>query len=401
MLEVPNVLRNFLQRTLRFSLIVFPLLLIQSRNVQATDTLATPEPPARRVLERLARQMEPDLEGKPERLSQYVDLYRRELANDSRLFAFDVDTKLNNRGVVELTGFVEFSQVRDGLAGFLRVLGFTVEDQLQLLPDESLGESAFGLVKTANTLSYDRPSGRQSVETDCLLGEPLFLLREVEDSYLAHSIEGYLGYIAKADVHRVDEATFVAYQSDPGVRMLADFEAEDVLLPAGARLKFVRSKDAEVVAALPTGEEVAVPQSHCEVRSAPTEKIERIVASAKQLMGTSYLWGGKTSAGVDCSGLIQVGFATVGLNIPRDSNQQVIMGQLTGTRYHTAGMRRGDTLYFLGADGRVRHTALYLGDDRYIHAVSPVVRVNSFNPQHDDYRADLHNRFAFAKRLID
>jgi cell wall-associated NlpC family hydrolase len=98
---------------------------------------------------------------------------------------------------------------------------------------------------------------------------------------------------------------------------------------------------------------------------------------------------------------VQIGYATAGLHLPRDSYQQFYVGRLTATRWHTAGLRRGDTLYFLGHDGKIRHTGLYLGDDRYLHAVSPVVRINSFNPEHPDYDARRHAAFAFAKRLLD
>jgi cell wall-associated NlpC family hydrolase len=98
---------------------------------------------------------------------------------------------------------------------------------------------------------------------------------------------------------------------------------------------------------------------------------------------------------------VQIGYATVGLNLPRDSYQQAYVGRLTATRWHTAGLRRGDTLYFLGNDGKIRHTALYLGDDRYVHACEPVVRINSLNPEHEDYEPSRHRSFAFAKRLLD
>ena len=63
--------------------------------------------------------------------------------------------------------------------------------------------------------------------------------------------------------------------------------------------------------------------------------------------------------------------------------------------------RRGDTLYFLGSDGKIRHTGLYLGDDQFVQAVSPRVRINSFNPKDDNYDDAHFKNFAFAKRLLD
>ena len=126
-----------------------------------------------------------------------------------------------------------------------------------------------------------------------------------------------------------------------------------------------------------------------------------IIGNAQKLLGTKYVWGGRSSAGIDCSGLVQVAFATAGWHLPRDANQQFYLGRLTATRSHTAAMRRGDTLYFLGADGKIRHTAIYLGDDRYLNAEIPMVRIGSLNPAHKDYDERRHASFAFAKRLVD
>ena len=354
------------------------------------------------VVERLARTIEPDLAGRPERLPQYVNFFRSEIGNDFRLFAFDVKAVPNGRGQVELRGHIEFPETREALAKYLGILGFVVEDRLVTLPAVELGDEIFGFVKVSHSLSYDRPRGRRTVETDCLLGEPLYLLREMNGHLLVHSGEGYLAYVRAADVLRVDASAFSRYMEGPSVRMVSDHEvAGGLVVPTGARLKWIGTDGETVNAELPTGEAVAVPAVACEVREEPMAELNSIIENGKQLLGTPYLWGGRTSQGVDCSGLVQISYATAGLHLPRDSYQQFYVGKLTATRWHTAGLRRGDTLYFLGHDGKIRHTGLYLGDDRFLHAVSPVVRINSFNPQHAEYDARRHASFAFAKRLLD
>jgi gamma-D-glutamyl-L-lysine dipeptidyl-peptidase len=366
-------------------------------------SVATESPPIGPLpMERLASRIEPDLAGRPERLEQYVNFFRRELVSDSRLIAFDVVAKAGDDGRAELTGYVEFPETRQSLVRFLEALKFNVDDQLETLPSESLGERRFGIVKTPHSLSYDRPRGRRAAVTDYLVGEPLYLLREDSGHFLVHGGEGYLGYVSADDVLRVDGAQFTKYLEGPRVRVTSDVElAKDRMLPAGARLKLVSAADDEVTAELPTGEEVSVPAKSCEVCREPVEEIDAIVENAKRLIGTRYFWGGKTSQGVDCSGLVQVGFATVGLNLPRDAYQQFYLGRLTATRWHRDGMRRGDTLYFVGSDGRIRHTALYLGDDLFLQAVVPRVTISSFNAGHENYDAGHVRSFAFAKRLVE
>jgi hypothetical protein len=240
------------------------------------------------------------------------------------------------------------------------------------------------------------------VGTDCLYAEPLYLLRPDGDEMLVHSGEGYLGHIPTDQIHRVTEAEFAAYMDGPTVRLGSEFKVnDDLTIPAGARLKLGRVSDHHVVAALPTGENVEIPTALCSVHEVPTDKIESMIRNADKLQGTKYVWGGRGTTGIDCSGLVQVAYATVGWHLPRDANQQYYLGRLTGTRWHTSAMRRGDTMYFLGDDGRIRHTAIYLGDGKYLNAELPHVRVGSINPVDPNYSERRHKSFAFAKRLVD
>ncbi|QDS98757.1 C40 family peptidase [Adhaeretor mobilis] len=380
--------------------IVFLLLFLPTGRVEAKPKVVAP-PAEDDRLTNLAKQIEPDLEGRTERLSQYVEFFRSQLGNDTRLFAFSVTPHVTDAGEVSLSGYVEFSQTRTGLVGFLEALGFKViDEELDSLPAEDLGAKAFGFVKTTHTLSYSRPSEPRSVVTDCLLGEPLYLLREEGDHLLVHSGEGYLGYVASADVYRVNAKAFDLFPTESAVRVIANHTLDSgLVVPAGALLKQLPDESGKVVCALPTGEVVELPSDSCEPTTPPTEDIEQAIEVGKRLLGTPYHWGGKTSSGVDCSGLVQVAFSTCGVHLPRDSNQQFLLGQLTATRWHTSGLRRGDTLYFLGSNGRIRHTALYLGDSRFLQAEMPAVNVRSFNPEHEEYDERRVKAFAFGKRL--
>ena len=369
---------------------------------ESTGVESDGRPPAPESFKRLARKIEPNLTGRSDRLPQYVDFFRREVCNDPRLVAFDVQATAQPRGKVKLTGFVEFPETRTALGEFLGHLGFRVDNQLETLPSANLGEHSLGFLKTSHCLSYDRPRGRRGPVTDCLLAEPLFLLRQDGDQVLVHSGEGYLGYIPADQIHRVNEADFAGYLDGPGVRMIADYKVADgLMIPAGARLKWVSTNGDSVTALLPTGDSVTLPADNCKVHEPPVAQIDAIIENATKLLGTKYVWGGRGSAGVDCSGLVQIAFATAGWHLPRDANQQFNLGRLTATRSHTAAMRRGDTLYFLGADGKIRHTAIYLGDDRYLNAEVPMVRIGSLNPAHKEYDEHRHDSFAFAKRLVD
>jgi cell wall-associated NlpC family hydrolase len=76
------------------------------------------------------------------------------------------------------------------------------------------------------------------------------------------------------------------------------------------------------------------------------------VAVAERFVGTPYLWGGKTRAGLDCSGLVQVALHAAGHDCPRDSDmQQAELGSEVAIKDDLDGLERGDLLFWRGHVG--------------------------------------------------
>lgn len=359
-------------------------------------------PVDRAKIEALARRIEPKLAGKAERLPQYVTFFRKHMVDEPRLYLFDVQAEPDGDRGATLKGFVELNESRTAVAAYLEALGFApVKNEIELAPVAALSDKRFGFVKTPHALCYEEP-GAGLVATDGFLGEPLLVLREQDGNLLVHCGDGYLGWVRAQDVHRVDAAAFNDYLGSPAVNVHVDCTAKSGMsVPAGARLKFVRAEGNQIVAATPTGEELELPAEACENWTPPAKAIESIIANAQKLLGTEYVWGGKTSEGVDCSGLVQVSYARAGFSLPRDASQQFQVGQLTGTRWWTEGMRRGDTMYFVDPQGHVSHTGIYLGNQEYIHACPPRVTTNSFDPKAKNYHQGRRDGFAFARRPLD
>jgi cell wall-associated NlpC family hydrolase len=86
------------------------------------------------------------------------------------------------------------------------------------------------------------------------------------------------------------------------------------------------------------------------------------VSEAERFLGVPYLWGGKTSIGLDCSGLVQVALDAAGVDAPRDSDmQEAALGE--AVPFTGAGrLERGDLLFWRG------HVAIARGDGTLIHA---------------------------------
>jgi cell wall-associated NlpC family hydrolase len=91
------------------------------------------------------------------------------------------------------------------------------------------------------------------------------------------------------------------------------------------------------------------------------------VAVAERLAGAPYLWGGRSSLGVDCSGLIQQALYACGRACPRDSDQQA---KVLGRPIPAAAFGRGDLVFWKG------HVALGLSPERVLHANSAAMAVS-------------------------
>jgi cell wall-associated NlpC family hydrolase len=127
-------------------------------------------------------------------------------------------------------------------------------------------------------------------------------------------------------------------------------------LPFGATLHVVRTHDR--MAITPSGG--YVPLSHL----APMGAKERdFVAVAERFVGTPYLWGGKTTLGLDCSGLLQIALTGCGVSCPRDSDmQERALARPVDHRASAFQFQRGDLIFWSG------HVAIARDHDSLVHA---------------------------------
>jgi hypothetical protein len=96
----------------------------------------------------------------------------------------------------------------------------------------------------------------------------------------------------------------------------------------------------------------------------PVETMETdFVAVAERFLGAPYLWGGKTSLGMDCSALVQLALAACGVSCPRDTDmQERALGSALTPPHEPSQLRRGDLVFWKG------HVAIVRDDATVVHA---------------------------------
>lgn len=166
-----------------------------------------------------------------------------------------------------------------------------------------------------------------------------------------------------------------------------------VMLPSG-KVGFVPTEELRVHKGFKS-----IAQGEGSAESVSPETTEAIIADAKKLLGVPYLWGGMTSCGVDCSGLVRLCYLMNGIHLPRNASQQFRCGERVDIPTDNRGgvseatiekLERGDLIFFgmqpSDPEGKVRvtHIGIYLGKGKFIHA-SQLVRINSLVSGRSDY----------------
>jgi cell wall-associated NlpC family hydrolase len=106
----------------------------------------------------------------------------------------------------------------------------------------------------------------------------------------------------------------------------------------------------------------------------------QVVAAAQTALGTDYQWGGncrrpfslRENNGCDCSSLMKMAWASVGVNLPRTTYDQVKRGKEIRS---TADLQPGDLLFSRGSAARPEHVAMYIGSGQVIDAPKTGLKV--------------------------
>ena len=205
----------------------------------------------------------------------------------------------------------------------------------------------------------ERPAGDATLLTQVLKGERVTIYDRNGEGFAWGQMnsDGYVGWIPDA---ALGKPTAVPTHKVTALRTFA-FPGPSIKLPPidalsmGATVTVTREDGTFAV----TREGWYLPHRHV----GSIEAMEKdFVAVAERFVSTPYLWGGKSSFGIDCSGLVQISLNAAGTGCPRDSDMQQDGLGRTLSPAETKNLQRGDLMFWKG------HVAIVRDADTMVHA---------------------------------
>lgn len=207
--------------------------------------------------------------------------------------------------------------------------------------------------------------------TQLLYNEPYTILEEQEEWVQIQCLhDNYEGWIPKNQVHYINKETFETpfqYYSNKAVYWDEELNRHIYMGTPFHKLPAISS----------------------------LEKVDRVCQAAHKFINAPYVWGGRSMAGIDCSGFMQIVYRMGNILLPRDASQQIHIGTTVEWGQHKAG----DMAFFTNEAGEIGHVGLLLDDSTIIHA-SAWVRIDSITQEGIFHENEQTHKLAKIQRVL-
>ena len=214
------------------------------------------------------------------------------------------------------------------------------------------------------------PSHRAEQTSQLLYGERVEII-EVNKSEWAKvrcAWDGYDGWCKKSQIAVISRKDYLK-----PLRYIAGTNADRIILPEGdlwlpTGSDLIGYKGGKLVPVKDQGKYKGKKIAISEIKP----DCDTLRKAGMQYIHAPYQWGGRSIAGIDCSGLSQMVYKMCNIPIMRDASQQATQGELVDFLQHA---QCGDLAFFDDKDGRIVHVGMLLDNQNIIHATETSGRV--------------------------
>lgn len=218
------------------------------------------------------------------------------------------------------------------------------------------------VVITTQSALRAEPAHRSEMVSELIFGDRVVIYETVKDTwaYIETEFDHYKGYCLLNQLKHVNSKQFAKPISKIAGHNGGSLRGKDwqMPIPTGADLSLLRKGVlfSDVAAHHYYGHQVAIKD---------IQIAEDLPLIAQSFLHAPYLWGGRTRNGIDCSGLVQMCYRTIGVSILRDATQQATMGTDV---YFVKELKMGDLVFFDNEQGHINHVGMMLNATDIIHS---------------------------------
>ena len=245
-------------------------------------------------------------------------------------------------------------------------------------------KDTYCIVKTSVAPLYSKPTFKSELISQSLIWEELYIIKKNKNWYKVKQWDNYVSWIHYSYISIND--INIDYKKDYDWFFLnKTIIKKSLLLSFGSLMPFKKNNDDGIFDMfLPDLSTVQINKKYL-ISLKYLLNSDELINFALTLQGVPYLWGGKSSFGYDCSGLIQSLVRLKGINFPRDCSDQTKSKLIESKSIKE--IEKCDLIYFK-ENTNFTHVGLFINSDEFIHC-SGEVKINSINKNNKFYCSRL------------
>jgi hypothetical protein len=259
-----------------------------------------------------------------------------------------------------------------------------------------------GIITGAIAPVKAEPSGASEMISELLFGETIDVLETIKYwARVKNHFDQYEGWIDTRLFRNIPHSftsavdPLISYSRDLSLDYKYEGNLSKLYLPMGAQFPSELWKQDKDQSRL----RLSIGQEQWEIQPSAIQSSNELKGSFLDLclsyLNTPYRWGGRSNWGIDCSGLVQMVFRSIGIFLPRDAYQQYLFGEpITDSEENAMA-------FFQNEEGKIIHVGIVLAERKILHA-SGLVKIEDLTDSGiwDNRLGKESHRLAGYRRLL-